>query len=154
MINVQIPEPEYPTKEEKKRFLEQEAERMRNNPTEGELLFKQFCDRYNIRYKHQVPVIVGYKGFIIDFVIVTTKNPRYKNSKKRKIAIEIDGEYHDTKEQKVKDAARTKTLKRAAYEIFRLTNEEAKNEDVIVQKLTEFLPTIKETELSTKIKCF
>ena len=35
MINIHIPEPEYPSKEEKVIFLEKEAERMRNNPTEG-----------------------------------------------------------------------------------------------------------------------
>ena len=155
MINIHIPEPEYPSKEEKIIFLEKEAERMRNNPTEGEILFKRFCDKYNIRYKDQVPVIVGYKGFIIDFVITTTKNSKYKKSKKRKIAIEIDGEYHNTKEQKEKDTARTKTLHTAAYSVFRLTNEEVKSEDTIIQKLIDFLPTIKETELLsfiTKIK--
>lgn len=151
MINIHIPEPEYPSKEEKVIFLEKEAERMRNNPTEGEILFKHFCNKYNIRYKNQVPVIVGYKGFIIDFVITTTKNSKYKNSKKRKIAIEIDGEYHNTKEQKEKDAARTKTLRSATYYVFRLTNEDVKSEDTIIQKLIKFLPTIKETELLTFI---
>lgn len=144
-------EQEYHTLEEKKEFLEKEAQRMRENPTEGEKLFKDFCDKYDIPYINQKPVMVGYKGFIIDFEIISIENPEWHSSKKRKIAVEIDGEYHKTKEQKKKDAARTKTLKGAAYTVFRLTNEEVKDEKIIIQKLLQFLPTIKEKTLLEKI---
>lgn len=147
--NIQI-EQEYHTLEERKQFLEEEAQRMRENPTEGEKLFKDFCDKYDIPYTNQKPVMIGYKGFIIDFEIISTGNPEWHSSKKRKIAVEIDGEYHKTKEQKEKDAARTKTLKGAAYKVIRLTNEEVKDEKTIVQKFLLFLPKIKETTLLDK----
>ena len=143
-------EQDYHTLEEKKEFLEKEAQRMRENPTEGEKLFKDFCDKYGIAYTNQKPVMVGYKGFIIDFEIISTENPEWHSSKKRKIAVEIDGEYHKTKEQKEKDTARSKTLKGAAYKVIRFTNEEVKDEKTIVQKFLLFLPKIKETTLLEK----
>ena len=147
--SVQI-EQEYHTLEERKLFLEQEAQRMRDNPTEGEKLFKDFCDKYDIPYTNQKPVMIGYKGFIIDFEILSNGNPEWHLSKKRKIAVEIDGEYHKTKEQKEKDAARSKTLKGAAYKVIRFTNEEVKDEKTIIQKFLLFLPKIKETTLLEK----
>ena len=150
--NIHI-EQEYHTLEEKKLFLEQEAQRMRENPTEGEKLFKDFCDRYNITYTCQKPVIVGYKGFIIDFEIISKGNPKTKGwkSAKRKIAVEIDGEYHNTKEQKEKDNARSKTLNGAMYKVIRFTNEEVKDDMCIFRKFLEFLPKIKETTLYKKL---
>ena len=147
--NIQI-EQEYHTLEERKLFLEQEAQRMRENPTEGEKLFKDFCDKYGIAYTNQKPVMIGYRGFILDFEIITKGNPKLHNSKKRKIVVEIDGAYHNTKEQKEKDAARTKTLKGGQYYVIRFTNEEVKDEKTIVQKFLLFLPKIKETTLLEK----
>lgn len=149
--NIHI-EQEYHTLEERKLFLEQEAQRMRENPTEGEKLFKDFCDKYDIPYTNQKPVMVGYKGFIIDFEIISTGNPEWHSSKKRKIAVEIDGEYHNTKEQKKKDSARTKTLKGGAFVVFRLSNEDVKNENTIIDKFLLFLSSIKETVLKNKLQ--
>lgn len=147
--NIHI-EQEYHTPEEKKQFLEKEAQRMRENPTEGEKLFKNFCDKYRIPYNIQKPIMIGYKGFILDFEIITKDNPKLHNSKKRKIAVEIDGEYHKTKEQKEKDDARTKTLKSSQYSVIRFTNDEVKDENRIIQKFLLFLPNIKETTLLKK----
>lgn len=147
--NIHI-EQEYHTLEERKQFLEEEAQRMRENPTEGEKLFKDFCDKYNIQYTNQKPVMIGYKGFILDFEIISKGNPKFHNSKKRKIVVEIDGEYHKTKEQKEKDDARTKTLKGGQYSVIRFTNEEVKDEKTIIQKFLLFLPKIKETTLLEK----
>lgn len=134
-----------------KSFLYQEAQRMRENPTEGEKLFKNFCDKYKIPYTIQKPVIIGYKGFILDFEIITKDNPKLHNSKKRKIAVEIDGEYHKTKEQKEKDDARSKTLNGAMYKVIRFTNDEVKDDLCILRKFQEFLPKIKETTLLKKL---
>ena len=150
MINVKIVYPEH-TKEERIEFLEEEAERMRAFPTEGEQRFMDFCNKQGIEYTFQKPVLVCYKGFILDFEIITKNNTRYKGSKKRKIVVEIDGGYHNTPEQKVKDAARTRTLRGAAYKVLRLTNEETKNPNIILNKLVEFLKKIHETELYTKL---
>lgn len=147
--NIQI-EQKYHTLEERKLFLEQEAQRMRENPTEGEKLFKNFCDKYDISYTNQKPVMIGYRGFILDFEIITKGNPKLRSSKKRKIAVEIDGEYHKTEEQKEKDAARTKTLKGGQYYVIRFTNEEVKDEKTIIQKFLLFLPKIKERTLLEK----
>ena len=43
--NIHI-ENSYPTMEEKRLFLEREAQRMRDNPTEGEKLFKSFSSNF------------------------------------------------------------------------------------------------------------
>lgn len=138
--------------EEIKHFLEREAQRMRDNPTDGEKLFKSFCDRYGIAYTNQKPVTVGYKGFILDFEIVTDGNKRGKGkSKKRKIVVEIDGGYHKTKEQKAKDEARSKALRAHMYNVIRFTNDEVKDDATIIRKFKEFLPKIKETTLLNKL---
>lgn len=94
--------------------------------------------------------MIGYKGFILDFEIITKGNPKLHNSQKRKIVVEIDGEYHKTKEQKEKDDARTKTLKGSQYSVIRFTNDEVKDENRIIQKFLLFLPNIKETTLLKK----
>lgn len=149
--NIRI-ESSYPTMEERKLFLEREAQRMRDNPTDGEKLFKSFCDRYGIAYTNQKPVIIGYKGFILDFEIITDGNPRGKGkSKKRKIVVEIDGGYHATEEQKAKDAERSKTLRGHMYHVIRFTNDEVKDDATIIRKFQEFLPKIKETTLLKKL---
>lgn len=149
--NIRI-ESVYPTMEERKLFLEREAQRMRDNPTDGEKLFKSFCDRYGIAYTNQKPVIIGYKGFILDFEIITDGNPRGKGkSKKRKIVVEIDGGYHATEEQRAKDAERSKTLRAHMYHVIRFTNDEVKDDATIIRKFMEFLPKIKETTLLKKL---
>lgn len=144
-------EKKYYSKEEKKDFLEERAEIMRNNPTPGEIRFKQFCDKYSIQYRFQVPIIIGFKGIILDFEIITKNNPRFKGSKKRKMAVEIDGDYHNTKEQMEKDKARSKTLTRSRYKVLRLTNEETELESIIKRKLKEFCIQIGEKELLSKL---
>lgn len=151
MINVNVEEPARYSMEEKIEFLEEQAKRMRMNPTEGELRFKDFCDRYGIRYEFQKTLTIGWKGFILDFSIITKQNTRYKNSKKRKIDVEIDGPYHNTKEQQEKDAARSKTLNGARYKVLRLTNEETMVDAIIIRKLKDFCCKINETELYRKL---
>lgn len=146
-----ILEPAKVSNEDKLKFIQQEADRMRENPTEGEVRFKDFCDRYGIEYEFQKPLLIGGRGIILDFSIISEGNPKYKESKKRKIAVEIDGEYHETEEQKKKDKARTKTLKGNHYSVFRLTNEETKTDSVIKRKFKEFLLKIRETETLRKI---
>ena len=134
-------------------FLNQEAERMRNNPTDGESRFKELCDQYGIQYEFQKPVIIGRKGFILDFSIISSGNPKKGDkSRKRKIAVEIDGEYHDTAEQKLADAARTKSLRGLAYDVFRLTNYETMTPEVMRLKFLAFLQQIGETVISAKLK--
>lgn len=137
--------------EDKMEFVQQEAERMRNNPTQGEERFKGFLDKYGIEYKFQEPVRVGYKAFILDFLVVSRNNPSFKGSKKRKIVFEIDGEYHNTKEQKTKDAARTKTLNGGAYKVIRISNKETESEATIKAKVLAGLSKYKETEIFKKL---
>lgn len=54
-----------------------------------------------------------------------------------KIIIEVDGEYHNTKEQQKKDKLRTKDLCKEGYKVYRITNEEIEK-----GKTTQFLYNI------------
>ena len=45
----------------------------------------------------------------------------------KKLIIEVDGKYHDTEEQKIKDKTREDYIKKAGFEIIRFRNEDVKD---------------------------
>lgn len=73
-------------------------------------LLKAFFD-YDIRCQK----VIG--NYIVDLYI-----------QELNLIIEIDGEYHNGKEQQKKDIERTKFLMSQGYHIIRFTNEEIKND--------------------------
>lgn len=101
---------------------------MKEAATNAELHFKEVAERKGLNLEFQVPVYIKYKKAIQRFYIVDFMD------KEHKIIFEIDGEYHDTYEQKKKDWFRTRDLNSLGYTVYRISNN-----DVFLGKTTAFL---------------
>ncbi len=110
------------------KLLKENAERMRKNPTEAEGVLwnalKTNAAGLHFRRQHII------QDFIVDFFCYD-----------KMLTIELDGEYHDTEEQKAKDQYRTLELKRLGYTELRFKNEE------VIGDLDGVLSKIKRTAL-------
>lgn len=116
------------TSVEQWKFLLEFAKQNRKNATEAEnALWQEVRNRKikNCKFRRQHPIA----GFIPDFVCL-----------EKRLIVEIDGEYHDTKEQKQYDEAREQWLKEHNYQLIRFTNEEVLNDmPNVLQQLGEAL---------------
>jgi acyl-coenzyme A synthetase/AMP-(fatty) acid ligase len=106
------------------------SQQLKDNETKEEELLWQHLRRnktgYHIRRQHIID------EFIVDFVCL-----------KKKLTIEVDGGYHNTPEQQVYDAARTKFLSELSFTELRFTNEEVINNiDAVVKKIREKLDSM------------
>ena len=88
------------------------------NATKSELIFKEKLDNLKISYIFQKGFIKGDQYCIVDFYIPG----------KYKLCIELDGAYHTTEKQRIRDYYRDKYLtKDRKFNLLRLTNEEAES---------------------------
>jgi very-short-patch-repair endonuclease len=87
--------------------------------TYSEQLFKQILEDNKIRYKFQHPILYKNSFIICDFYI-----------KSINMIIEIDGGYHFTKEQRLKDTDRDVFLKQNGYKIERIPNDDVTKYDL------------------------
>lgn len=95
--------------------------RMIENPTRAESLLYDALKRNNIPVR---PQVIMY-GFILDFYM-----------RKSRIAIEVDGGYHNEKSQKIYDEGRTNILNHRGIRVIRFTNEEIINDiDSVIRKI-------------------
>lgn len=83
--------------------------------TGAELKFKLFLDKNMVAYKFQKIVYVSVdckqKFYIADFFF-----------KQYNLIVELDGGYHNTPDQKIKDDMRTMHLRRSGYFVLRFDN--------------------------------
>ena len=105
---------------------------LRSNPTPAEKKFIKVLGNNEIwfRFQQAFPNLGG-KSYIVDFCIPYRK--------KKFVVVEIDGGYHNSPDQKVLDALRTKFLKSEGCRIIRFTNDMVMNEPLrCMQILAEF----------------
>jgi chorismate synthase len=109
-------------------ILKDFAKANRKSPTQAEEVLWQAVRNRNIdgyKFRRQHPV----SGFIPDFICLDAM-----------LVIEIDGEYHNSEEQKKYDVSRTDWLKEHQYSMLRFTNEEVMNDiESVVKKISESL---------------
>lgn len=101
------------------------AVQMRRNPTEGESIMWNLISNnsFGVHFRRQHII----EDYIADFICL-----------KLKIIIEIDGGYHFSRNQIVKDAERTFWLKQNGYEVIRFSNNEViGNTDEVISKLNQ-----------------
>lgn len=116
-----------------KRISEENRHKLLNNMIKAENIFYKFLAKFKIPLEKQ-KIIFVYKGqqiekfFIADFAIKGTK-----------VLIEIDGGYHTTPEQKIKDAYRTLLLENLGYRVLRYTNDEMGDLMKVFKKLNDFI---------------
>lgn len=86
--------------------------------TSAELKFIGILDKLQIDIEFQYVVFIESNNRIKRFYIVDFCDL------KNKYVFEIDGEYHQSKQQQEKDRARTKNLNKLGYKVYRFTNEQ------------------------------
>jgi isoleucyl-tRNA synthetase len=97
-------------------ILKENAKNRKKNPTEAEdFLWKNLQNKQLDGYKFCREHIIG--DFIADFVCLPTQ-----------LIIEIDGEYHNEKNQKEYDQVRTEYLNQKGFRVIRFTNNEILND--------------------------
>ena len=131
------PQKEPPVKELNNEFFKRVAnenrQKLLNNLTGAEIDFYNLLKGFKIPLEKQ-KIIFLYKGdqiekfYIADFQIKGTK-----------VLVEIDGGYHTTPEQKIKDAYRTLLLENIGYRVLRYDNSEMKDLMKVFKKLNDFI---------------
>jgi very-short-patch-repair endonuclease len=102
-------------------------ENLIKNQTNSEKIIKAKLKALKIEYEFQKIIYVDHYYYIVDFYLP-----------KQHLILEIDGGYHNTFEQKDKDAGRTLDLKLNKYpNLKRLTNSRA--EEISLPSLLEFI---------------
>jgi chorismate synthase len=121
----------------------------RKNSTEAEeKLWKELRNRkiHGCKFRRQHPI----EGYIPDFVCL-----------EKKLAVEVDGDYHDDEGQRKIDEFRTVTLQKNGYTLIRFTNEEVLNKiNWVLEEIRKALiaesvspsPWERESEGEVKIK--
>ncbi len=110
-------------------LLERFAKNNRRYGTEEENILWNILSGKKLGYKFRRQHIIG--DFIVDFVCL-----------KCRLIIEVDGKYHFTEEQIIKDRERTIYLESNGFTILRFTNEEiVANIDSVLETITEHLTT-------------
>jgi len=116
-----------------RRVAEENRQKLLDNSTGAEEVFYKFLSKFKIPLEKQ-KIVYLYKGsliekfYIADFAIKGTK-----------VLIEIDGGYHTTPEQTIKDAYRTLLLENIGYRVLRYTNDEMKDLMKVFKKLNDFI---------------
>ena len=102
-------------RESSKDISERFRKELVSKATGAELKFKQFLDKNMVAYKFQKIIYVSVdckqKFYIADFFF-----------KQYNLIVELDGGYHNTPDQKIKDDMRTMHLRRAGYFVLRFDN--------------------------------
>lgn len=108
-------------------FVKSESTRMRKDPTEGELCFKQILKYFDIKFNSQHVIETNNsKVFILDFYV-----------KSMKLCFEIDGGYHKLDDQIKKDKIRDAELCKLGISTIRFANSTViNNQSVVVKELT------------------
>lgn len=110
-----------PSFKDKQKTMFERQLKLRNNPTPSELIFKDRLEKIGIRAIFQKCFIAGDFYCIADFYI----------PKPFKIVFEIDGEYHETDEQKKKDYAKDRYLTNTRkLKVIRIKNEDVEKFDL------------------------
>lgn len=87
----------------------------RRKPTPAELHLKKEFQRKGIRFRSQRPI----DYYIVDFLIFM-----------KAIVIEVDGGYHFTPEQRIKDQVRQRYIESKGFEVIRVTNKQVFDNDM------------------------
>lgn len=101
------------------------ARQNRREPTPSERILWNDLRKLPYRFRRQHPI----DDFIADFVCL-----------QKKLVIEVDGEYHNTPDQKAADAQRTEIIERMGFKVVRYHNDKVDNHTAeVVEEIKELL---------------
>lgn len=98
-----------------------------NKSTSAEKSVCRILSALNVQYIRQYPVRTARKSFYIDIYIPTLK-----------LAIEVDGKYHFTDNQKRLDSNRSACLRRLGMHIYRINNSNAYSTNKVKKLLIKY----------------
>lgn len=127
--------PSQKTIERRTEYSEKFKAELRENATKAELLFKSNLDLYEIEYEFQKELITRKSFIVADFYIPALN-----------LMVELDGGYHNNKEQRDKDKQKDVEYKNNGFKVLRMTNERVSSfkflelkESVVNKKPTPYL---------------
>ena len=121
--------PGYLTGGDHSKILLQHTKSMRKDATAAENILWQALRNRNLSEKFRRQHLI--EDYIVDFVCL-----------EKKLVIEVDGEYHNVKEQKEADDLRTQYLNFYGYQVLRFTNKEVSFQlSEVLEKITILLKT-------------
>jgi len=113
------------------------ARELRKRMTDAEELMWELLRNRNflgLKFRREHPVLPGY---ILDFYC-----------QKYQLDIEIDGGYHETRDQKDIDTGREQTLTELGIHILRFTNEEVLEQtELVLQRIADVVSLVKSSPL-------
>lgn len=97
------------------------------NPTDAERVLWEYFRREQLGYKFRRQQVID--NYIADFACLESK-----------LIIELDGDYHLTAEQILKDQERTERLSLLGYKVIRFKNEEViDNPETVIKQIKNIL---------------
>ena len=117
-------------------LLKELAKQHKQIPTEAERCLWEMLRSKNLGKKFRRQHIIG--EFIVDFVCMEDQ-----------LVIEVDGAYHENRQQDIEDKLRENILKEYGYHILRFTNEQVINEpDNVIEKIKAHITALSESSPS------
>ena len=106
---------------------------LKDRKTPAESQFEQFLNTYKIKYEFQKVIRSQKQHYIVDFYL-----PEYH------AVIEIDGQYHDDPDQKIKDKSRSANLRRnkIVARIIRFNNQDINKQEFITLFISKLCPFV------------
>lgn len=118
-------QPYKPNVEDTKILSEVYKEQLIRNQTNAEKFFNKKIKDYGIKnIEFQYPIYLKEKFYIVDFLVPD-----------KQLVIELDGGYHNTKQQMIKDTKRTNDLQKLGYTVIRFKNNDIKRMDDFLHTL-------------------
>jgi very-short-patch-repair endonuclease len=111
------------------------------NQTPSETKMKAILKFMGIKYEFQKIFYTETTFYIVDFYLPD-----------RNIVIELDGGYHNTKEQKAKDKKRSKALMGEIDGVYRLKNEAVENVEITKKLVEGFLAEDEKRKLENRME--
>lgn len=106
--------------------LNEFVKKLKDGRTVAEKRFIKFLEDWRLDFEDQVPTKM-FPHYIMDFVIQL-------NGSERPLIVEIDGGYHNKREQMKKDSERQRFLEENVGEVIRFTNKEILSNSALVTK--------------------
>ena len=134
-------------KELSRKRLKDKAEDFRSDlikkQTHSEVRMKVILKELNVKYEFQKIFYTEKSFYIVDFYL-----PDYN------VAIEVDGGYHNDKEQKIKDNNRTLKLTEDINHVYRIKNESVDNIEIAKGIVGRFIAKAKEKLINERTNTY
>lgn len=102
----------------KKEWIEDTREALKNKANKYEMLLGEYLINSGIKFVHQAPFVINGKIYFLDFFIPN-----------KRLAIEVDGQYHSSMYQEEYDNTRDDNFKSIGIKTIRIGNNETLNKN-------------------------